>query len=269
MPLFLGSMFIRVRRYLNDLPLYGIMPDLEDNEIIIDMLDVAYIEPIFHIFKEHIAELTGHEVSFRGDGQTNIIAYEDTGAAFKYEILEYGNTDIDFYYNDEANNAEAIILINILEQIYRTHRFFELDAVAQERDRQTKEWLDSIRDNTDDDYTEEDDEQLWMEYMSEIHEGFEEWKAKRKPKADKGPDISAGTIAWFDGDHWNQLTGVTNVEVSMEDSPTFYADDTLYYNFKPQYEFSFNVDQVSEAFKGLVDNLTVELKKSQINSAPP
>lgn len=267
MPLFIGSMFVKFRNHLEKLILYGIYPKLDDNETIMDILDVAYIQPFFQIYREHIEKRTGHQVSFNGNGQQNVITYQDTGAYFSYEILEYGNSDIPFYY-ENATNDEAIELINILETIYATHRFINIGEVAEENNRKTLEWLDSIRDSTDDDYTDDEDEELWMEYMSEIHEGFEEWKAKRKPKP-KGPDINAGTIAWFDGEHWNQLNGISNVEVQMDEPATFYADDKIYYNFEPNYEISFTCDNISEAFKKLADNLTVQLKKFPGNSVPP
>lgn len=264
MPLFIGSMLIRMRRYLDELPLFGIYPNLNDNETMVDMLDVAYIQPIFHIFKEYLSCQTGHPVSFRGDGQTNLIEFEDTGAIFKYEILEYGDTDVPFYY-DNASDDEAQQIIYLLETIYTTHRFLNIGEVAEQKQRETKEWLDSIRENTDDDYTEEDDEALWMEYMSEIHEGFEEWKARKKSK---GPDIKAGTIAWYDGKAWKQLTGINNVEVTVDEPESFYADDVIYYQ-QPTYEFSFTCEQLSDAFKDFANDLTASLKKSQDNSVPP
>lgn len=281
LPLYSGSMLIKFKNLLNELFLHQIYPDYETNETMIEMLDAAYIQPFFHIYVEYLKDRTGHDVGFTGDGTTTKIVYKDTGAVFMYQIDEQGHSDVDFYYNDKTTDSQACHLIYLLESIYGTHYQFDIGKVAEEMQHKADEWVKGMKDRIsswdteepDDDYDDDEEERLWQEYLSEIQEGFDEWKAKKKANvsADLSTTPDAGTIMYYDGEKWQEFGGIRNVEISADttDVTTFFADNHVFARIEPEVQFSFTCDSMTTAMKEMVEQLGATLKKSQSKSVPP
>lgn len=283
MSLYMGSEFINFRNHLHQLFLFQIYPDRQINDKIIELLDIYYIQPMYHIYCEYLKEYTKHDVQFHGDGTKTQIEYKDTGAVFQFEIYEYGDSDIDVYYFNSTDD-EACRLIHLLEYIYPAiGRCFDIDQAYNEIKKRENDWLNEIYESAkqdeyyedEDDYDDDEETELWQEYLSEIREGYDEWKARKKANlsADLSntEDITAGTLMYYDGTEWQEIGGISNVEINRDDETTqFYADDGIVYvHNQPEFEFSFTCNQLTSAMEDFVDQLKSTLKKSHDSSQPP
>lgn len=144
MPLYVGALSVKMRNTLYELALFQIYQDEQLNEALLHLLEVSYIQPIYHIYRTYLIKHTGHDIVIGGNGYQTFIEYKDTGAKFRFDIAEQGHIDVDFFYNENSTDDEAKKLIWLLESIFNEHWFFDLRESVEEIEEQRQSWLNEI-----------------------------------------------------------------------------------------------------------------------------